>query len=237
MRPFVLITGMHRSGTSFLARALNLKGVYLGKLESMITHEWFPHKSNQRGHWENQNFLTLADNTLKLNHGKWFDPPPTIRINKKIGNQIDKFAKELEENSLLAAGFKDPRLVLCFDSWVPYLPKNFVIVGIFRHPLKVAESLKKRSNFSYEKSLNLWKIYNLNLLSMLERQNGFLLDFDWSKKKLLDEINSVSEKLGLSKNIDLSDWYSKELIKSGKSFQKAYPLKRELKSIYSKLKQ
>jgi len=157
----------------FLARALNLKGVYLGRLESMITHDWLPNKSNLRGHWENQDFLTLADTTLSYNNGKWYNPPQNIRINKKIGKQIKKCSKELQENSLLAAGFKDPRLALCFNSWLPYLPKNFVLVGIFRHPLKVAESLKKRSNFKYEKSLSLWKIYNQNLLEILEKNDGF----------------------------------------------------------------
>jgi len=237
MRPFVLITGMHRSGTSFLARALNLKGVYLGGLQTMITHDWLPHKSNPRGHWENQNFLTLADKTLAYNNGKWHEPPPKIRINKKIGKQIKKCAIELKNNSILASGFKDPRLLLCFYSWLPYLPKNFIIVGIFRHPLKVVESLKRRSNFNYEKSLELWKIYNLNLLNILEKYNGFLLDFDWPKKKILDEINLVSEKLGLAKNIDLSEWYTKDLIKSGKSLQEEYSLTDEIKLIYSRLKQ
>ena len=40
MRPFVLMTGMHRSGTSFLSRALNLAGVHLGSLESLTSNEW-----------------------------------------------------------------------------------------------------------------------------------------------------------------------------------------------------
>jgi len=52
--PFLLITGMHRSGTSFLARALNLYGVNLGNLESLLSHEWKSLKDNPRGHWENK---------------------------------------------------------------------------------------------------------------------------------------------------------------------------------------
>jgi len=90
MRPFVLITGMHRSGTSFLSRALNLKGVYLGPLESIITHDWLPHKSNQRGHWENQDFLTLTNKTLSINKGKWDYVPNNIKINKEIGKKNQK---------------------------------------------------------------------------------------------------------------------------------------------------
>ena len=51
-RPFLLITGMHRSGTSFLARALNLAGVYLGNLNSITSHDLRSKEDNLRGNWE-----------------------------------------------------------------------------------------------------------------------------------------------------------------------------------------
>jgi len=44
---------MHRSGTSFLARALNLGGVYLETPDSMMSTEWNPLEDNQKWHWEN----------------------------------------------------------------------------------------------------------------------------------------------------------------------------------------
>ena len=70
---------------------------------------------------------------------------------------------------------------------------------------------------------------------MLDKYDGFLLNFDWPKKKLLLEIQYVSDKLGLA-NTDLSEWYTKDLIKSDKSFRNNYPLSNEIKSIYSRLK-
>ena len=203
---------MHRSGTSFLARALNLYGVHLGNLESLLSPEWRPFDDNPRGHWENKKIYELAEKTLKNSKGSWYEIPKKITINKKIGLQIKNCVKELEKNSQLASGFKDPRILLCYDSWLKYLPKKIIIVGIFRNPLKVAESLKKRNNFSYEKSLHLWKIYNQNLLSILDRYDGFLLDFDWPKKKLFSQIELLSKKLGLAKNIDLSDWYTEGIL-------------------------
>jgi len=159
------------------------------------------------------------------------------KLTKRLEKKIKKTVNELERKALLAAGFKDPRILLCFDSWLPYLPRNFVLVGIFREPLKVTESLKKRSNFSFEKSLNLWKIYNQNLLSILEKHDGFLLDFDWPKKRLLSEISFISEKLGLAKNIEISEWYTKKLITSGKTVKKEHSLPPEIKFIYSRLKE
>jgi len=236
MKPFLLLTGMHRSGTSFLARALNLYGVHLGELESLLSHEWKAFDDNPRGHWENKKIYELAEKTLQENKGSWHNIPKNVIINKKMGKEIKKYTQQLVDNSVLASGFKDPRLLLCFEAWKKYLPKNFVIIGIIRNPLKVAESLKKRNNFSYEKSLKLWEIYNKNLIEILEKYDGFLVDFDWPKKKLFTEIEFISKKLGLAKNIDLSDWYTKDLLKSDKSFKSKYPMSKDVQILYSKLK-
>ena len=211
---------MHRSGTSFLARALNLRGVYLGKYEELVSDEWRPASDNIRGHWENQTLLDLAEKTLDYSTGSWDQIPKSIRVNSQIGKKIKHLSKNLMENSTLASGIKDPRILICLDSWLKYLPKNLLIVGIFRNPLKVAESLKKRNGFSYEKSLELWKIYNEKLLHYLEKFEGFLLDFDWPKSKLLLELDLLSKKTGLPTHIDLSQWYTKDLFKSDKTFQK-----------------
>ena len=86
MTPFVIITGMHRSGTSFLARALNLLGVNLGNLDSLISHEWKSLEDNPRGHWENKKIYELSEKTLRRNNGSWHKIPKKILINKKIGN-------------------------------------------------------------------------------------------------------------------------------------------------------
>jgi len=234
-KPFLVITGMHRSGTSFLARALNLRGTYLGDLNAIASNEWTPSEDNLRGHWEYKKFVELTDKTLSQNNGSWDNVPDKINVDSEIGKEIKNLSKELLEKKSLASGFKDPRVLLCLESWSKFLPENLVIVGIFRHPLKVAESLKKRNNFSYEKSLKLWSIYNKKLLSILEENVGFLINFDWPKEKLLSEIDVISSKLGLVKNIDLSSWYTEELFHSDKTFQSSYDLSSEVESIYSKL--
>jgi len=157
-------------------------------------------------------------------------------LTKKMGTQIKNCTQLLQENAIFASGFKEPRILVTFDSWIKYLPKNFVVVGIIRDPLKVAESLKNRNNFSYEKSVKLWQIYNQNLLNILDKYDGFLLDFDWPKKKLLEQLKLISKKLGLASNIDLSEWYTEELFFSDKTYQKNYSLPKEIKHLYSKLK-
>ena len=84
MNPFLLITGMHRSGTSFLARALNLHGVYLGELESLISHEWMPLADNPKGHWENKKIYELTEQTLKDSKGSWHNVPKKLSLTEKL---------------------------------------------------------------------------------------------------------------------------------------------------------
>jgi len=73
---FLVIAGMHRSGTSFLARALNLKGVYLGNFESLTSDDWRPSEEDTlRGHWENRTLLDLTEKTFSYNTSSWDAPP------------------------------------------------------------------------------------------------------------------------------------------------------------------
>lgn len=225
---------MHRSGTSFLARALNLYGVHLGDLDSLHSHEWRHYNDNPRGHWENKDFFDLAEKTLQLCNGSWDQIPKNISVDNDTGQQISKSIKKLTEFPSICSGFKDPRIIFLLESWMQYLPENIIIVGIFRDPLKVAESLKKRNQFDYSKSLNLWESYNEELLRLLEKHRGFLLDFDWPQDKLFSEIDLISEKTGLAKNIDLSKWYDLKLI-HGSDLDKRHPLSDEIKNLYEKL--
>jgi len=235
-KPFILMTGMHRSGTSFLARALNLSGVSLGVYNSLVSTDWTPLKDNPRGHWENKEILELSKKTLAVNKGSWEKIPKKITIKKSLGTKIKKCVDQICETPLLAAGFKEPRIIFIFEAWKKYLPKNPVIIGIFRHPLKVAESLKTRDGFEYEKSIELWKIYNEKLLALLDKQQGFLLDFDWPQKKMFAEIKKISHKLGLIEDVDLSEWYTKDLFRADKTFDSKYKLTKDVQKLYSKLK-
>jgi hypothetical protein len=237
---FVLITGMYRSGTSIVARALNLAGVYLGNLEDLNCHLNYNNmyfqvdddgysssseSGNPRGSWEHKKLLELAEKTLALNYVTWdqdfsskssnlrIQEQQKVFVNEEIGRQIRNYTQGLIGHPSLAAGINDPQIVLYLEAWLQYLPENFVIVGVFRHPIRVAESLKRTNQFGYNKSLSLWKIYNDNLISLLEKYGGFLLNLDWPKDRLSAEMQLIAKKLGLvHENITdvLDDLYSEE---------------------------
>jgi hypothetical protein len=234
---FFLITGMHRSGTSFIVRAFNLAGVYLGEYKDLTSDEWRHKKDNLRGHWENRKFLELTEQTLFESGGTWQDIPSKLDVSENIGKQIQKTVNELQLNSLLSAGFKDPRVIFCLESWRKYLPNKLFIVGIFRHPLKVAESLKNRNNFSYEKSINLWYKYNTKLLELLNVHDGILFNFDWSREKILSELKSSFERLHLSTAIDLNQWFTEDLLHSNQTYDTSYKMNSKIVDLYQKLQE
>jgi len=230
----VIITGMHRSGTSFLSRSLNICGLHLGPEEDFYDSELNPKSGNPKGHWENTKIHKLNDRLLKLNGGSWDRPPHEIKKTpRNFEMEIKKILSTFYKESALAYGFKDPRITITLESWKPILP-NFIIAGIFRHPLKVAESLKVRDGFDYKYSLSLWEIYNRKLLAHLKKYQGFLLNFDWPKDKLLPETRIMAKKIGLI-DMDLTSWFSEKLRQSDKSYEKDYPLPKTISNLYSEL--
>ena len=90
LKPFLLITGMHRSGTSFLARAMNLCGVNLGGFDRLSTHDLKYDLDNLRGHWEHEKLIELSDETLSNNGGTWDKIPEKIMISKEIIEKLKK---------------------------------------------------------------------------------------------------------------------------------------------------
>ncbi len=63
--------GMHRSGTSFTARALQLLGVSLGAAGSLMA----PGPDNPAGYFENRDIKELNDAVLAHLGGSWDQPP------------------------------------------------------------------------------------------------------------------------------------------------------------------
>jgi len=230
---FFLILGMHRSGTSFLARCLNVSGVYLG--ENLLLSDRFA-SDNPKGFWENEEFTKLSSQLLHENNVKWNQIISNLLCSNSLKLQYKTLVNKLVSESYLAAGVKDPRLLIILDSILDVFPENKKYVGIFRHPLKVAESLKIRDNFSYEKSIELWQTSNLKLLEYIKNNNGFLIDFDWPKEKLLGDISQLIKKFGLLET-DLNLVYSEDLFRSDKSYNNSYKLPLEIKETYKKLKE
>ena len=158
-RPLIVL-GMHRSATSFVAGALHKAGINMG-------HRLLPPgHGNEDGHYENIDFVELNMELLHLAGGNWQKPPPEDKIISAGEYYADEIKNTLQHNTSANWGWKDPRTTLTIPVYMPYL-HDPILICCFRKPMYVAKSLKARDNMPEEKGLRLAYEYNKRLLTFL----------------------------------------------------------------------
>ena len=143
----LLVVGMHRSGTSYLASLLQSLGVKMGP--QLVGAQ----RGNPRGHFEDTEILAFHQAALARRH----DPARTLYDDGTIIQfPVDQaFSPEENETAriLIAArqtntpwGWKEPRTSLFLSSWLKLLPGSRVVT-ISRHPLEIHFSLLRRGTW------------------------------------------------------------------------------------------
>jgi len=160
----LLIIGMHRSGTSAVARIANMLGFNLGPTESMGE----PSSDNPKGFWELMPVRNLNDFLLQSAGATW-DNPHDFSVDRISEHARFTFFRLAERLVSRLRGdtpwaIKDPRLSLTMNAWRPML-EDPVVLLVYRNPLEVARSLKARNNFPHEYSLALWEKYIVEALN------------------------------------------------------------------------
>jgi hypothetical protein len=193
---------MHRSGTSFLTGSLQQAGLELHRY-----HEYNPH--NLKGNRENQQIVDLNEWVLADSGGSWDSPPEQPVWSDKQLRQARDIIDQYRAYPLW--GFKDPRCLVTLDGWRRLLPQ-LEFIGIFRHPLAVARSLRARNEkTSLEQGLKLWLRYNQHLVA-LAGQLGFpLLRFDQPAPLLQRQVLELAWLLELPQPEAIS-FFSKGLV-------------------------
>lgn len=166
-RRIICIVGMHRSGTSMIARMLNICGLDLGPADRLLKAD----KANPLGHFEHRGFLDIDRKLLKHFHATWQDPPdlPARWEDDPSLHSLLRQARALAasfpaENSW---GWKDPRASLFLPFWRKAIPDMRFLICL-RNPLEVARSLEKRNGMGLEHGARLWYWYTL--LSLTDTQ-------------------------------------------------------------------
>jgi glycosyltransferase involved in cell wall biosynthesis len=157
-RPAVCIIGMHRSGTSMVAGALQAAGLQLGAESDVLGAE----PSNPVGHFENLHFLGVNESLLADLHGSWSEPP----VRFAGWEASESFAPHREAARRAVArlagnapwGWKDPRTTLLLPFWRAIVSEMRFVVCL-RSPLEVALSLQRRDSFPLDQGSELWVQY------------------------------------------------------------------------------
>ncbi|MBV9951101.1 MAG: hypothetical protein JO291_04065 [Acidimicrobiia bacterium] len=161
LHELVCITGMHRSGTSLLARVVNLLGVSLGDEGALMG----PGPDNPSGYWENRWVKELDDELLAHLGGAW-DQPPLLTGDWALDPTLDPFreraaeivARDLARGTACRAGCKEPRLCLLHPFWRTVVPIRSTVV-VVREPGEVAASLARRNGMDPAQGAALWLRY------------------------------------------------------------------------------
>jgi hypothetical protein len=234
----IVVMGMHRSGTSFLVRALNLAGLWIGATEQLSTVEGRAMIGNPKGNYENRGSIAINDVILARSGGTWNRPPGRVISDDQDRQQIRTFCESLERGiptDCVRWGWKDPRTVLTLQAWMQALQRNICIVASFRHPSAVARSLFARDRLPLEYGYALWAHYNAHLISHLERFAHILVRFDVERAELLGQVARVCEVSGLRTNSPAAaSWYEATLVRS-RAEPADSPMTRQVEPLWNKL--
>ncbi|WP_241833905.1 glycosyltransferase [Salinivibrio sp. MA440] len=184
----VVVLGMHRSGTSALAKALQTLGVSLS--ENLMGAG--PH--NPKGHWEDLDIVDINDRLLRYYQSAWFTPEPVhIDLDDAyVARLVEEAAQILKARIRVhgTVGFKDPRTSRLLPFWLRVFEQaniNARFVYALRNPLDIARSVKARDEFSFSHSYILWLHHMLPNLQLLEDQDVYWVPFN----KMLTEPATV----------------------------------------------
>lgn len=195
-RQALVVAGMHRSGTSAMARLLSLVG---GALPERVMN---PGPDNPLGYWEPWEMVALDDAILRSIGSRWdnvfavLDNDRAFAVRDQFLDQAKAFLNlNFGDQDLLV--MKDPRSSILTDFWRQALDEievDPVYVIMVRHPFEVAESLKARAGTSRETALLLWTSYMLAVERDTRDAPRIFVDYgdmlnDW--RGVLDRIEAV----------------------------------------------
>jgi len=191
----IVVLGMHRSGTSVIARGMRVLGVQLGNNLMPATQD------NPKGYWEDLDINTLNIEMLNFLKNDWHFLTPIRSEDVDVLRRNGYFLRALEiiRKKMAAApvfGFKDPRVTRLLPFWkeiFAYDQLNTHYILTIRHPLSVCKSLTKRDGFEFEKGYLLWLEHVIGSLVGTERENRVRIDYDYFMHTPETEFTRVAE--------------------------------------------
>jgi hypothetical protein len=188
-RQAVVVLGMHRSGTSMLARLLVALGVDFGK--RLLTDEV---PDNQIGYWEQADIVELQEAILDRLDRTWYGPNGHLALPEGwrsrpdivplLARLSDILTQELDQARGLW-GFKDPRTARLLPFWQAQFTARGVqalTVLAVRHPAAVCGSLLARNSINgmtLDRAQRLWQIHNRDILLRLgDAGPAAVVDYD-----------------------------------------------------------
>ncbi len=197
----MLVVGMHRSGTSAIARGVAALGVYLGNdfLDAQ--------PENPTGYWEDKGIVEIGERVLKALNLRWDDVAPIapaafrrLRIRSLHGAAVRYVKRTFGAHPLW--GFKDPRTIRLLPFWRNVLRKcnaddSYVIA--IRNPRSVEASLFRRQSMDAATAQRLWLVHMVPYLREIRGRPVVVVDYDLLMREPRPQLERIARVLSLPK--------------------------------------
>ncbi len=165
MSQVLIITGMHRSGTSMVSSLLHTAGLHLG--DQLLAGN----SANPHGYFEDVTFFEFHERLLHRREQTYLYLNPDCDFRPSDDEREQARLLIAERSCQPMWGWKDPRTSLFLEFWLEQLPEaRFLFV--FRHPLEVLLSLLRRGEFDchpfLSAGLEAWQIYNAGIKAFVD---------------------------------------------------------------------
>lgn len=199
-----VVLGLGRSGTSTFARALQTMGVALG--DRLTPPEL---GVNDKGFWEDEDFLNLNVEMLDLLRTDWFHSSPMpiepehVALLREHG-YVQRAAELLasKTNGAPLFGFKDGRTTKLIPFWRSVFEGcqvgEVVYLVAMRNPLSVAQSYAKYLGLDPARIYLLWPGFMIAALRGCHGHRSVLADYDRLLRDPQRELHRIAEHLDLS---------------------------------------
>ncbi|MDJ0633116.1 MAG: glycosyltransferase [Xenococcaceae cyanobacterium MO_188.B29] len=213
-RSAIVITGMHRSGTSLTASLCQNAGVDIGK-RLMDAHE-----SNPKGFFENLDFYDFHRKILQSQgiNDAGYTLQEKIDVEEHYREEAEKIIAENSRSPIW--GWKDPRTTLFLDFWADLLPNAFFLL-IYRSPWEVVDSLYRRGSdrlfFSHpDLAIKVWSNYNRKILDFYNKfpQRCHLTSIYQVVENTELLIDTINSKFNISLSVPDSKIYDNSLLRT-----------------------
>ena len=195
----IIVTGMHRSGTSLVAGFLNEIGLPFGDPASFYRRdEW-----NEKGYFEQRDIIDINNRLISgfprtrsayariLGQFFYLTMPDQGVIEKRANfyrHQMIELGRKYE-----GLAVKDPRFCLTFHTWNSCVSVDKCVICI-REPLEVVSSLKRRQRFPRWIGFRFWNYHIGTLLNNIPVDQSLFVHYNnLAGPNFLNELKRVQQ--------------------------------------------
>jgi DNA repair exonuclease SbcCD ATPase subunit len=209
----LILTGMHRSGTSVATALLQSSGLHIGR--RLIEGNQY----NLKGYFENLDFVNFHKTVLQSQEivpEGW-----TLQDNIEVGEQYIEQAQQIIAQNAISSiwGWKDPRTTLFLNFWANLLPEaKFLLV--YRSPWEVIDSIYRCGDKAFEEqpelAVKLWLHYNQKMINFYNQYPSrcILANISQVIKQTPVYIETINNKFGTHLGSPGEDVYESSLFQN-----------------------